>query len=78
MRPLHPKTKHGLIRYRLFVKTPTSRSRGEYHGADAAPGAQVVALGKGRFDVQILDGGLPGAGGEPGRVIFRNIWIVPQ
>jgi hypothetical protein len=50
--------------------------QGEYRSAEgAAPlGAQVVALGGGRFDVFILDGGLPGAGWEPGksRTVLRG------
>ena len=37
---------------------------GEYR--DEKTGAQVVALGKGQFDLYLLDGGLPGAGWEPG------------
>ena len=44
--------------------------QGEYRSAEAgtAMGAQVVALGSGRFDIYILDGGLPGAGWEPGKL----------
>lgn len=42
--------------------------QGEYRSENdkAAIGAQVVALGKGQFEVYILEGGLPGAGWEPG------------
>jgi len=39
--------------------------QGEYAGMGI--GAQMVALGGGRFDVYVLDGGLPGAGWEPGK-----------
>ena len=44
---------------------PDFRVQGEY--ASDAMGAQVVALGAGKFDVYILTGGLPGAGWEPGK-----------
>lgn len=40
--------------------------QGEYHNAAAGFGAQVVALGDGRFDLYVLQGGLPGAGWEKG------------
>lgn len=39
--------------------------QGEYR--DETMGAQVVALGGGNFDVYLLEGGLPGAGWEPGK-----------
>lgn len=48
---------------------PDFAIQGEYRSAESgtAMGAQVVALGSGRFNVYILDGGLPGEGWEPGK-----------
>jgi hypothetical protein len=55
---------------------PDFSFQGEYRTAGAGPamGAQVVALGGGRFDVYVLEGGLPGAGWEPGqsRTLLRG------
>jgi hypothetical protein len=47
--------------------------QGEYR--DETMGAQVVALGAGAFDVYLLEGGLPGAGWEPGNAkhAFKGI-----
>ncbi|MFN7561714.1 MAG: hypothetical protein ACK5TH_08045, partial [Prosthecobacter sp.] len=39
--------------------------QGEYR--DETMGAQVVALGGGKFEAYVLEGGLPGAGWEPGK-----------
>ena len=52
---------------------PDFAIQGEYRsdGDGAAMGAQVVALGRGQFDIYILDGGLPGAGWEPGKSRIR-------
>jgi Domain of Unknown Function (DUF1080) len=44
---------------------PDFAIQGEY--ASKGIGAQVVALGDGGFEVYILEGGLPGAGWEPGK-----------
>jgi hypothetical protein len=46
---------------------PDFALQGEYRSAGdkAVVGAQVVALGKGQFEMYILEGGLPGAGWEP-------------
>jgi hypothetical protein len=51
------------------AEDPQFLLQGEYLGGegDAKYGAQVVAQGGGRFDVYILEGGLPGAGWEPGK-----------
>lgn len=47
---------------------PDFAVQGEYRSAGdkTVTGVQVVALGKGWFEFYILDGGLPGAGWEPG------------
>lgn len=47
---------------------PDFAIQGEYRSGESetAMGAQVVALGSGRFDIYILDGGVPGQGWEPG------------
>lgn len=45
--------------------------QGEYrNGGPAAMGAQVVALGNGKFDLYLLEGGLPGDGWEPGNARY--------
>ena len=48
---------------------PDFATQGEYRsvGTKSAMAAQMLALGDGRFDVYILDGGLPGEGWEPGK-----------
>lgn len=46
--------------------------QGEYRSqGPTGQGAQVVALGQGKFDVYILEGGLPGDGWQPGQSRFR-------
>jgi hypothetical protein len=47
------------------AEDPDFLIQGEYR--DETMGAQVVALGGGNFDVYLLEGGLPGAGWEPGK-----------
>lgn len=47
------------------AEDPDFLIQGEYR--DETMGAQVVALGGGSFDVYLLEGGLPGAGWEPGK-----------
>ena len=44
---------------------PDFAVQGEYR--DEKTGAQVVALGKGQFDLYLLEGGLPGEGWEAGK-----------
>jgi hypothetical protein len=46
---------------------PDFTIQGEYHAKGAAFGGQVVALGGGKFDLYLLEGGLPGAGWEKGK-----------
>jgi Domain of Unknown Function (DUF1080) len=47
--------------------------QGEYRseGAESGHGAQVIALGGGKFDAVIYTGGLPGAGWEPSMKSFN-------
>jgi hypothetical protein len=48
---------------------PDFAIQGEYKSAeaDAGFGVQVIALGNGKFDAYLLEGGLPGLGWEPGK-----------
>lgn len=48
---------------------PDFAIQGEYQSAagESAMGAQVIALGGGSFEACLLEGGLPGAGWEPGK-----------
>lgn len=48
-------------------ENPDFLIQGEYHREGAPYGVQVVALGKGQFEAYVLEGGLPGAGWEPGK-----------
>jgi len=47
--------------------------QGEYRSNETTPAvcAQVVALGRGEFDIYVLEGGLPGSGWEPGKLRTR-------
>jgi hypothetical protein len=46
---------------------PDFTLQGEYLAQNGAFGGQVVALGGGKFDLYLLEGGLPGAGWEKGK-----------
>lgn len=48
-------------------ESPDFLIQGEYHQQGTSHGLQVVALGKGTFEGYLLEGGLPGAGWEPGK-----------
>jgi hypothetical protein len=50
---------------------PDFAVQGEYR--NETMGAQVVAQGGGKFDVYVLEGGLPGAGWEPGKFRIQLI-----
>ena len=49
------------------IENPAFLTQGEYHRQGAAYGVQVVDLGDSKFDAYVLEGGLPGAGWEPGQ-----------
>ena len=52
-------------------ENPAFLVQGEYHKEGAAYGVQVVDLGDSKFEAYILEGGLPGAGWEPGKSRVR-------
>lgn len=52
-------------------ENPDFMVQGEYAKDGAKYGVQVVALGMGTFDAYILEGGLPGAGWQPGMARIR-------
>lgn len=49
------------------AEDPDFSIQGEYHRKGASFGGQVVALGNGKFDLYVLEGGLPGLGWEKGK-----------
>ena len=58
---------------KMALKEDTDFSiQGEYHREGAALGAQIVALGDGKFDLYLLEGGLPGLGWEKNCLLYTS------
>lgn len=63
--------------WKAAMLDPNFTIQGEYRSDEPAVGLQVIALGEGRFDAVVHQGGLPGAGATPGqaRVVLKGTLV---
>jgi hypothetical protein len=63
---LHAETRTWISPEKALADDPDFAIQGEYGGKDAGHGVQVVAMGGGKFNAWLYDGGLPGDGWSRG------------